>query len=308
VLLHSRLRGQFSERNTPAAVLDLVRLTPVMARTAGRPEVLIALIDGPVAMNHPELEAGNIRALSGSFPAACSLAGSTACIHGTFVAGILSAKRGSAAPGIAPDCTLLVRPIFTEGQPIHGDMPSAVPLELAAAIVDCVKAGARVLNLSAALAQPCAKGERQLQLAFDFAASHGVITVAAAGNQGVLGSSAITRHPWVIPVGACDLRGRVIGQSNLGASIGRRGLIAPGENITSLSPNGESRAFGGTSAAAPFVTGTIALLWSAVPAAAAVEVKSALVLAGGARRSSVVPPVLDASAAFQTLIALRAGR
>ena len=30
----------------------------------------------------------------------------------------------------------------------------------------------------------------------------GAIVVAAAGNQGgMLGSSAVTRHPWVIPVG-----------------------------------------------------------------------------------------------------------
>jgi subtilisin family serine protease len=291
-----------------AAALELVRLTPLMERTAGRPEVLVALIDGPVAMNHRELEVKNIREVSGSRPGACSRASSAACMHGTFVAGILSARRGSTAPAIAPDCTLLVRPIFTEAAPINGEMPSAAPLELAEAIVDCVKAGARVLNLSAALTQPSSKGERELERALDFAASRGVITVAAAGNQGVLGSSAITRHPWVIPVGACDIHGKPIGESNLGNSIGRRGLIAPGENITSLSTNGKPRAFGGTSAAAPFVTGTIALLWSEFPSASAAEVKCALILAGGARRNTVVPPILNASSASQAMAASRAGR
>ena len=58
--------------------------------------------------------------------------------------------------------------------------------------------------------------------------------VAAAGNQGTVGSSVITRHPWVIPVIACDLQGRPTTESNLGSSIGRRGLAAPGENIASL--------------------------------------------------------------------------
>jgi subtilisin family serine protease len=268
-----------------------------MERTAGRPEVLIGLIDGPVALNHPELEIKNIREVTGTWPGACSRANSAACVHGTFVAGILSAKRGSASPAIAPDCTLLVRPIFTEAAPINGQMPSATPLELAGAIVDCVKAGARVLNLSAALTQFSSKGERELERALDFAASRGVITVAAAGNQGTLGSSAITRHPWVIPVGACDIQGRPIGESNLGSSIGRHGLSAPGENITSLSLHGKPNVFGGTSAAAPFVTGTIALLWSEFPSASAAEVKWALIMAGGARRSTVVPPVLNASAA-----------
>jgi hypothetical protein len=50
--------------------------------------------------------------------------------------------------------------------------------------------------------------------------NRGVLFVAAAGNQGALGSSVITRHPWLIPVVACDRSGRVMAVSNLGASIG----------------------------------------------------------------------------------------
>ena len=146
-------------------------------------------------------------------------------------------------------------------------MPSATPQELAAAIVECIDAGARVINLSLALAQPSTKGEQALEEALNQAVRRGVIVVAAAGNQGTLGSSAITRHPWVIPVVACDLRGRPMNESNLGSSIGRRGLSAPGDGITSLSAEGQPLTLGGTSVAVPFVTGTIALLWSEFPAA-----------------------------------------
>jgi hypothetical protein len=35
-------------------------------------------------------------------------------MHGTFVAGILCAKRGSVALAISPDCTLIIRTIFAE--------------------------------------------------------------------------------------------------------------------------------------------------------------------------------------------------
>ena len=42
--------------------LDLVRLGPSMARTSGRPEISISLIDGPVALDHPDLAAENRRA------------------------------------------------------------------------------------------------------------------------------------------------------------------------------------------------------------------------------------------------------
>lgn len=102
------------------------------------------------------------------------------------------------------------------------------------AIVDCIHAGVHVINLSASLDQPSTRGQKDLEEALGLAARRDVLVVAAAGNQGTLGGSAITRHPWVLPVVACDLAGRTMNQSNLGVSIGRRGLSAPGDNITSL--------------------------------------------------------------------------
>ena len=235
-------------------------------------------------------------------------ANSTACLHGTFIAGILSAKRSSAAPAICPNCTLLIRPIFRETTSGREHMPSATPQELAAAIIECIDAGARVINLSLALAQPSTKGEQALEEALNQAVRRGVIVVAAAGNQGTLGSSAITRHPWVIPVVACDLRGRPMNESNLGGSIGRRGLSAPGDGITSLGAEGQSLTLGGTSVAVPFVTGAIALLWSEFPAATAAQIKLAVTQASAPRRASVVPPLLDAAAAYQILLTANARR
>ncbi len=135
-----------------------------------------------------------------------------------------------------------------------------------------------------------------------------MIVVAAAGNQGTLGSSVITRHPWVIPVVACGLRGRPMNESNLGSSIGRRGLSAPGDGITSLGSEGQSLTLGGTSVAVPFVTGAIALLWSEFPAATAAQVKLAITQATTPRRASVVPPLLDAAATYQILLTANARR
>src|SRR4030095_9382764 len=291
----------FETALTPSDPLSLVRLKQLMAISRGQAETKIALIDGPVATSHPELAGTNIREIPGRLRGACERANSIACMHGTFVAGILSAKRDSSAPAICPDCTLLVRPIFAETISTKQQMPSTTPQELAVAIVDCVDAGAHIVNLSAALKQVSAGGERELVQALDYAARRGVIVVAAAGNQGTIGSSAITRHPSVIPVGACDLRGRPISYSNLGNSIGRRGLIAPGDRITSLAVNGKPPMFGGTSAAAPFVTGAIALLRSLFPTAPTAAVKLAIT-ASGTRRTTVVPPLLNAWAAYETLL------
>jgi subtilisin family serine protease len=166
--------------------LDLVKLTALMERSSSKAEVNIGLIDGPVAINHPGLAGDHIREIPGNRDGTCAQANSTACVHGTFVAGILCAKRGSVAPAICPDCTLLIRPIFGETTLGSERMPSTTPQELAAAIVECIEASVRVINLSLALAQPSSKAERALEEALDHATRRGVIVVAASGNQGTL--------------------------------------------------------------------------------------------------------------------------
>jgi subtilisin family serine protease len=287
--------SDFSPEMRALNVLDLVSLTPLMKLTRGRPEIVIGLVDGPVVTDHPDLTSENVREIPGRIAGTCAQASSLACMHGTFVAGILSAKRTSAAPAICPGCTLLLRPIFPETPAANELIPSATPEELAAAIIECINAGARLVNLSAALAQmPSAKGERALVQALDYAANHAVIIVAAAGNQSTVGSTAITRHPWVIVVIACDPRGRPLSESNLGSSIGRRGLSAPGEGITSLGTNSKAVPSGGTSVAAPFATGAIALVWSEFPEASAGQVRVAVTQAHAQRRPTVVPALLNA--------------
>ena len=91
-------------------------------------------------------------------------------------------------------------------------------------------------------------------------------------------------------------------ESNMGSSIGRRGLSAPGEAITSLATVGNPFTLGGTSVATPFVTGAIALLWSAFPMATAGQVKFAVTQAFAPRRTMVVPPLLNAWAAYQFIV------
>jgi subtilisin family serine protease len=214
---------------------------------------------------------------------------------------MLCAKRGSAAPAICPNCTLLAYPIFAETPSGNTQIPSATPEDLTTAILACIDAGVRILNLSLTLMQSSSKGERALGEALDHTARRGVLIVAAAGNQGSIGSTVITRHPWVIPVVACDLQGLPMRESNLGRSIGRQGLRAPGEGITSLGAEGQPVTLGGTSVAAPFVTGAIALIWSEFPTATAAEVKLAVTRASARRRTTVAPPLLDAWAAYQFL-------
>jgi subtilisin family serine protease len=280
--------------------LTSVKLTPLMDRTRGSPEIGIGLIDGPVARDHPDLAESRIRDIRGGAGVGCQSANSLACLHGTFVAGILSARRGAPAPAICPGCTLLVRPLFGEADAPNQRLPSANPNELAVAILDCIEAGARVINLSLGLARPSIRAERALEAALDHAIRRGVVIVAAAGNQNTLGSTAITRHPWVIPVVAYDRQGQPLAYSNFGSSIGRRGLGAPGDRVVSLNSDGQAPSSSGTSVATPFITGAIALLWSMFPTASAQHIKLATMQAA-TPRTGVVPPLLDAWAAYQIL-------
>lgn len=281
-------------------LFNLINLQQLMDRTGGSPEIKIGLIDGPVSTNHISLNNKNIFEIPGRLSGSCTKADSIACNHGTFIAGILKAKRESLAPAICPDCTLLIRSVFSEHTFNNDTIPASTPLELASAIFDCVKAGAHIINLSLAIASPSSKTEKELEDALNFAASRNVIIVASAGNQGIVGSTAITRHPWVLPVIACNRYGIPLQMSNLGNSIGRNGLSAPGENITSLGTKNNTVVFTGTSVATPFVTGIIALLWSINPSLSGAAIKYAVTCINN--RRSVIPPLVNAKASYEYLM------
>ena len=266
--------------------LRLMRLDRVMSQGCGDPSIVIGLLDGPVAA-HPDL-----RSL-GSDGEPTSKAGR----HGTLVAGVLAAQRGSGAPGICPSCRLIVRPIF-EGDGLSATDPAIV----ADQIVACVDAGARLLNISAAYASSTGVGNSRIRLALDYANSRGAIAIVAAGNSGRIAGSPLISHQSVIPVASCDESGRPMPSSNLGASIGRRGVLAPGFGIASLAPGGGLGLLNGTSAATALVTSAIALAWSAAPSAPVALVRRTLL--GGRARRGIVPPLLDAWALYATVARL----
>ena len=46
-----------TDTRTSVGCLDLVGLPALMASASGRPEIAVGLIDGPVALDHPDLAA-----------------------------------------------------------------------------------------------------------------------------------------------------------------------------------------------------------------------------------------------------------
>lgn len=253
--------------------------------------VAIGIIDGPVNISHPDLARVAIKVVSANASTSCAVPDSPACIHGTFTAGILCAHSTSPTPGIYPEALLVSRPLFCEATDLR-QCPRVTPDELANALLQVLDNGVHVVNLSLGLASPVTGKYDVLHKAFSEAQRRGVIVVGASGNQGRIGHNPLFDHPWVIPVAACDQEGRITESSNIGPSVGTRGVMAPGKDVAGINASGGYLRMSGTSVAAPFVTGGAARLRAMFPEADPALIREAL-LGGKRSRRSVVPPLLD---------------
>lgn len=72
-------------------------------------------------------------------------------------------------------------------------------------------------------------------------------------------------------------------------------------NITSISPSGGYTQMSGTSFAVPFVTGAIALLWSAFPNASPTVIMHSITSGKSLKPRSIIPLLLNVEAAWHNL-------
>ncbi|MBE0477420.1 MAG: S8 family serine peptidase, partial [Coriobacteriia bacterium] len=190
--------------------------------------------------------------------------------HGTHVAGTIGAVGGNAVgiTGISHDVSIMV---LKHIGPVHGNL-----FDAAAAIVYAVDSGAGVINHSWTAAGTIGA----LDDAISYAGQHGVINVAAAGNNGTSNDElpyypAAMDAPNVIAVAATDHDDMLPTDgywawSNWGSNVD---LAAPGDRILSTVP-GSYASSSGTSMASPHVTGVVALLKAAFPAAPMEEIRA----------------------------------
>lgn len=188
--------------------------------------------------------------------------------HGTHVAGTIgeNADNGLAEVGLAPEVSLLpVKVLDASG--------SGTDSDVATGIVWATDHAARVLNLSLG----GATSSRLLSDAVRYATAHGVLIVAAAGNEsGPVGYPA--RIPTVLGVGAVDASLSRASFSNTGTGLD---LVAPGVGIVQQTLGSTKGSFAdatlsGTSMATPFVTAAAALVLAAKPKATPASIARAL--------------------------------
>ena len=281
--------------------------------------ITIAVVDTGADLSAPDLRAKS--------PTSHSVVNGSSNVrdrngHGTFVSSLAagSVTNGEGIAGFGGDAHLLV---IQAG----GADGSFTDVDEAAAIVYAVDHGAKIINLSLGGVESSATERR----AVEYAASHGVLLVAAIGNEYEDGNpleypAALLQAPGSrgigglgLSVGASTQRGTRAPFSNTGSHLS---LVAPGEEVLSaLSsqspasiyprfalPGSGSGLYGyssGTSFASPQVAGAAALVWAAKPTATATEVAQIIEQTAsgrGAWNSTLGYGVLDVAAAVSAAL------
>jgi hypothetical protein len=177
--------------------------------------------------------------------------------HGTFVAGIAAANTNNAqgVAGVCPSCQVLPIKVLDKEGKGSADV-------IARGIQYAAQAGAKIINMSLGAPSDCGCSET-IARAINYAFDRGSLLIAASGNDGdkqrISYPASSTR---VMSVGASDHLDREADFSNRGSYLD---IVAPGKDIYSLKSGGGYDTGSGTSAAAPFVSGTAGLIWSVNP-------------------------------------------
>ncbi len=220
--------------------------------TTGRPDVRIAVLDGPpdkasVAQSHP-IENGRIVPHG-------------VVEHATLVQSIIAGSSDLVVPGIAPGCTVLSIPIFE--QPASPNLqPSCSQARLAGAICSAVADDANIINISAAQQADLLALSSELSGALQDALDRDILVVAAGGNQGCACDTIPASAAGVLAVGAHDDNGVPLLSSNWGPNQRAQGVIAPGRDVPGACVGGGLCRASGTSFAAATVSGVAGLLMS----------------------------------------------
>ncbi|MDQ2648671.1 MAG: S8 family serine peptidase [Actinomycetota bacterium] len=263
---------------------------PAAWATARGADTTIAVIDSGIDLQHEDLApkiVGHVSCIGAAGdPAKCRGSGQDDNGHGTHVAGIAAAVTGNGRgiAGVAPDAKLLAVRVLANDCNGETCTASGTAGDVAAGIRWAVDNGADVINLSLGggsnlgILTGCAFCD-----AINYAWGKGVVAVIAAGNDSML-PSGFGDEPAVIVTATTKDDGRAsYSASSSGilrsarwpvAAPGGEGETNPADCATGGSPKGvlstywiaghanEYACLAGTSMAAPFVSGAVALLRS----------------------------------------------
>ncbi len=186
-------------------------------------------------------------------------------LHGTHVAGTIAAvmNNSTGVVGVSQSLILSCRALNDSG------------IGSSAQVSDCIRwcadTGANIISMSLGSSSPAAELESAVNYAVD---THGVVVIAASGNDGASSVNFPAAYDAVISVGAVDTSGVRASFSNYGPKLD---LVAPGVMILSTVPFlNRYQSLNGTSMATPHVSGVAALILSKNPNLTPAEVRGIL--------------------------------
>jgi subtilisin family serine protease len=258
--------------------------------TKGTEDVVVAVIDTGIDLSHPSLK-DNIWTNSREIPGngvdddgngfvddvhGWNFAENNADVsdehgHGTHVAGIIAARFDGYVGGVAPNVRIM--PLKYYSVKATGEQNLIATIK---AIRYAVQMGAHIINYSAGGAEFSQPEFEAIKLAEE----KGVLFIAAAGNEGVdaqMDKFYPAAYPLknIIAVASLSVEGALLKSSNFGLNV--VAVAAPGGKIQSTLPKGRFGYLSGTSQAAPFVTGTAALMLSVANSLTPPQVKEIVV-------------------------------
>jgi thermitase len=226
--------------------------------TTGSSDVKIAILDTGIDQNHPDLSSKIVA--NQNFTTSSTV--DDLYGHGTHCAGIAAAitDNNAGVAGVGFNTSLM-------NVKVLDDKGSGYYSWIASGITWATDNGAKVISMSLG----GSSGSSTLQSAVDYAWNHGVVVVAAAGNNHNTKPSYPAYYANCIAVAATDQNDAKASFSTYGSWVD---VAAPGVSIFSTAPNHTNYLqqhgyFGynygylsGTSMATPFVAGLAGLLWS----------------------------------------------
>lgn len=270
--------------------------------TLGSPDILIAVADTGVNMEHVEL-AGVVLDPETYFPGYnLDIANNDNTMedtdgHGTAVTGIIAAETNNenTIAGVASGCPMI--PIK-----ISNSQENAPYSDMIAGILLAAELGAKVVNLSwiGKFQDP------NFEIAIAQMKAQGVLLVVCAGNYGSIESGYPAAYDDCISVGATRVPGIKADFSNYGPDVD---IAAPGKDlwVCAQSSSNAYKSWWGTSFSSPMVAGGAALLWSYEPTLSLEDVRVLLTQTGApALGFAEGVNLLNLSAAFGALPAIQA--
>ena len=184
--------------------------------------------------------------------------------HGTPVSGIIAAVTNNhiGIAGIAPNVKIMALRAGTSAGFLEED-------DVAEAILYAIHNGCKVVNMSFG----DVVFSHLIKEVVEYGTKKGVLFVSSAGNSGNDILHFPAAYDETISVGATDISKNLAPFSSYGAKIN---VVAPGQDILSISPHNDYKRYSGTSFASSMVSGVISLIWSKNPQASPQLIKSFL--------------------------------